>query len=509
MTAAPRYATARSPERPTYGPAIGKLAAAQGTPLMPWQQLVADVAHELLPDGSWAYRLVIITVQRQAGKTTLLGPTNLHRAATRKRAKCWLTAQSRQDARDTMMDVVARVTGSPLAGLFDARRSNGSEGLTCAATGSTFRVFAPSEDALHGKANELVAVDEGWAFDAAQGAALEQAILPTFTTTGGQLWLVSTAGHGRSTWLREYVERGRAAVEAGRREGIAYFEWALDPEHASTVAEGVGPDVDPAARARAVELVLAAHPAAGITLRPDALVGAMDAMSPGEFLRAYGNVWTAAADRAIAAHLWAACSNTVPWTPPQPGLLALAFDVAADRRDGAIVAAWRDTDTGPVRLDVVDAHPGDSWLVPRLRELHARWRPQAIGYDQVGPALDVADQLQRGGIELRPTNAREYAAACAGFLSAVTNSQLVHRDQVALDEAVAAAATRPMGDGAWAWSRRSSSATIAPLVAATVAAWTYDHRPAPPVRPVVASSRSAAGRAAARARLAGRVSSPV
>jgi hypothetical protein len=509
VTAPPRYATPRSPDRRTFGPAIGKVAAAQGTPLMPWQQLVADVGNELLPDGTWAYRLVIVTIQRQGGKTTLLGPVNLHRAATRPRAKCWLTAQSRQDARDTMMDVVARVTGSPLAGLFDVRRSNGSEGLTCSATGSTFRVFAPTEDALHGKANELVNVDEAWAFDAAQGAALEQAILPTFTTTGGQLWLVSTAGHGRSTWLREYVERGRAAVESGRREGIAYFEWALDPAHASTVAAGVGPDVDADTRARAVELVLAAHPAAGITLRPDALAGAMDAMSPGEFLRAYGNVWTAAADRAIAEHLWTGCANTVPWVPPQPGLVALAFDVASDRRDAAIVAAWRDTDTGPVRLDVVDAHPGDSWLVPRLRELAARWRPQAIGYDQVGPALDVADQLQRGGLELRPTSSREYAAACAGFLSAVTNSQLVHRSQVALDDAVAAAATRPMGDGAWAWSRRTSTATIAPLVAATVAAWAYDHRPAPPVRPVVAVSRAASGRPAARARSGRPVSSRV
>lgn len=509
MTAAPRYATPRSPERRTYGPAVGKIGQAQGTPLMPWQQHVADVGSELLPDGSWAYRLVIVTVQRQAGKTTLTGPVNLHRAATRKRAKCWLTAQSRQDARDTMMDVVQRVTGSPLAGLFDARRSNGSEGLTCGPTGSTFRVFAPSEDALHGKANELVTVDEAWAFDAAQGAALEQAILPTFTTTGGQLWLVSTAGHGRSTWLREYVERGRAAVEAGRREGIAYFEWSLDPAHASEVAAGVGPDVELAARQRAIELVLAAHPAAGITLRPDALAGAMDAMSPGEFLRAYGNVWTAAADRAIAEHLWVACANTVPWAAPQPGLVALAFDVAADRKDAAIVAAWRDSDTGPVRIDVVDAHPGDSWLVPRLRELAGRWRPQAIGYDQVGPALDVADQLQRGGLELRPTTSREYAAACSGFLSAVTNTHLVHRGQTTLDEAVAAAATRPMGDGAWAWSRRTSSATIAPLVAATVAAWAFDHRPPAPVRPVVAVSRSSAARAAGRRPPARRVSSGV
>lgn len=480
-----RYATARTDSRPTFGGQVAKVAAAMGTPLMPWQRQVLDVALEVLPDGSWAYRTIVCTVPRQAGKTTLAGPMHLHRALTRDRPT-YFTAQSRQDARDTWLEVVKRLRRSPLNGAAKVRESNGSEAVTFR-NGGTFRVFAPSEDALHGKANELVTVDEPWAFKGEQGPALEQAILPTFTTTGGQLVLISTAGTADSTWLRRYVDRGRESVEQDRRDGLAFFEWSLDPAAAALVAAGLDDEADDAARGRAFETVLAAHPASGTTVDRGALEQALDIMTPGQFLRAYGNVWTATADRVIPEHVWTANTAT-DWTPPEPGRVALAFDVAVDRSDAAIAAAWRDSDTGPLRFDVIDRHPGDAWLPGRLRELAASWRPVAIGYDKAGPARDVADELTRGGLELQGTSTAEYVAACAAFLAAVKNGRMQHPGRPALDEAVAAAATRPLGDS-WAWSRRTSAESIAPLTAATLAGWTFDHKPAPATAPLIVSRR--------------------
>lgn len=488
MTAPPRYATPRSPERATYGPAVAHLSAAMGNPLMPWQRTVNDVALEVNPDGSWAYRLVIVTVQRQAGKTTDIGAVKVHRVLTRKRAKVWLTAQSRQDARDTWLDVVDKVARSPLGQLLTVRRSNGSEALTSPG-GSTFRVFAPSEDALHGTANEMVTVDEGWAFDAAQGAALEQAILPTFTTTGGQLWVVSTAGTAASEWLLGLVERGRAAVETGQRSVIAHFEWALAPELAPIVAAGLASDATEQARATAFRHVLEAHPANGHTLRLDALEQAAATMSPGDFLRAYGNVWSATSERTIPAHLWAACQRKGKWTPPDVGNVALAFDVAVDRSAAAIMGAWRDTPTGPIRWDVIDAHPGTSWVVGRMRQLDSTWRPMAKGWPGAGPAADVADELTRGGMDLTALKAADYATACMGTLAAITDRTLEHRGQSALEDAVASAGIRTLGDGGWAWSRRGSAGSIAPLTAGTVAGWLYDHRPTAKPAPVIVSRR--------------------
>lgn len=459
-----------------------------GKRLMPWQQRVLDVGTEVMPDGSWAYRTIIVTVQRQAGKTTLLGPKNVHRCLIRRDAKTWLTAQTRQDARDTWADIAKMVARSPLANRVDARRSNGSEELSFP-TGSTFRVFAPTEASGHGKANESVDVDEAWAFDAEQGAALEQAVIPTFTTTGGQLWIVSTAGTVESAWLRDYVDRGRDAVDAGRRDTIAYFEWSLDDEQVLTVTAGLDPDATDKERAAAFEAILSRHPAHGHTMRVDVLEQAVATMAPGEVVRAYGNVWTATVDRVIPEHLWLA-RKASKWQHAvgHGATIALGFDVAIDRSDAAIIAAWRDHPAAPMRVEVVDHRPGDAWLADRVVELRDTWRPLAVGHDDSGPARDVGDELRRRGVELVSMNAREMATGCAAFLSAIRNGRFEHHGQPALDDAVEVAAQRPLGDG-WAWARRTSAGSIAPLTAATVAMWAYDHRPTPAARPVIATRR--------------------
>ena len=45
-----RGGTARNPERGTDGGKVGRFAAMLGTPLLPWQQYVADVAGEIDPE---------------------------------------------------------------------------------------------------------------------------------------------------------------------------------------------------------------------------------------------------------------------------------------------------------------------------------------------------------------------------------------------------------------------------------------------------------------------------
>jgi hypothetical protein len=488
-----RWETPRTPGRKTYGPAIAEVARAIGKPLQPWQRRVLDVGTELLPDGRWAYPIVCVTVMRQAGKTTLLGPKSLHRCLIRPRVKTWITAQSRQDARDVWSDIADLVDASPIRELWNVRRSNGSEALG-APTGSTFRVFAPTEDALHGKANEAVDVDEVWAFDGLEGDALEQAILPTFTTTGGQLWLVSNAGTLTSTWLRKYVDRGRAAVDSGANTGIAYFEWSLSPAEAAEVVElldAVRRVDDEEQRDRlaldAVDLVMARHP--GQYVQRHALVEPFKTMSPGEVLRAYGNVWTVTADATIPDHLWHACRDTGA-PAPDPGVdLALAFDVTLDR-GGSIAASW----VGPAPLaehyvDALDTRPGTGWLPSRIEELAARWGVREVACDPRGPNLDVADELERRGkVKVRRLTSAEWISACSGLLTDVELTAVKHRGTTALDEAAAAAQKRPVGDR-WVWSR---SGPVAPLTAATVARYALRHRPPPMPKPQIVADRGEA-----------------
>jgi hypothetical protein len=80
----------------------------------------------------------------------------------------------------------------------------------------------------------------------------------------------------------------------------------------------------------------------------------------------------------------------------------------------------------------------------------------------------LVDELVLAGVDVTSLNATEYAQACAGLVDQVLEERVRHLGSKELRDAIRGAATRPLGD-AWAWSRKSSSVDISPLVAATLA----------------------------------------
>jgi hypothetical protein len=98
----------------------------------------------------------------------------------------------------------------------------------------------------------------------------------------------------------------------------------------------------------------------------------------------------------------------------------------------------------------------------------------------------VLDQLDGGARPpwITALTPRQLTTACAQLLDAVTTRAVRHRGDTALDRAAAAAARRTTGDG-WAWSRRSSSADVSPLLAASLALYGDAHRTPAPARPAV------------------------
>ena len=440
---------------------MGKLAAAMGKPFMPWQQYTADVGLEVDDDGRFCYKLVVATVPRQSGKTTFFGAVLDHRALTTPKARCWYTMQTQKDAVDWLTNEHWPLL-APFGDAVHLRRMAGSEHIRWRPSGGLVRPFPPNPTGLHGKVSDLVVVDECWAFDLIKGQQLDQAIVPTQATRpNAQVWKVSTAGDASSSWWLGTVEAGRAAVEHDRREGVAYFEWSC-PD-----------DLDPTEPASWPRY----HPAYGRTIGPEAVQAALDMLGPDEFARAYGNRWVSTVARVIPLAAWRlAADENAPM--PVAGHVALGFDVAVDRSDAAIVAAWRDG-AGLAHLEVADYRPGVGWLTERVPELSDRWNPRLTAYDAAGPALDVADVLGRSGAVLAPLKAREYAAACLGLLEAIVAEPpgVRIRPHPALDAAASSAARRTLGD-AWAWARRQSTVSISTLTAATVALWAWDHAPA-------------------------------
>jgi hypothetical protein len=430
--------------------------------LFGWQAYAARVGLERRRDR-WRYPLVTMCVPRQSGKTTLLMALAVHRCLSQPDAQVWYTAQSRQDAIMRWREMIRSLRRSDLsealprahvpAGGADYRvwTTTGYESVEFA-NGSQLRVFAPAEDSLHGSVTDLVILDEARFFDEARGSALMAAVLPTQATRDGQVWIASTAGGPYSVFLARQLEAGRASLGGLSRR--AHFEW------------GIGPG--PVADDDLLEAVWRAHPSAGLPggIGRDALAVAADSMPAWQFAHEFGNRWSSAADeRLLSAPVWERSQADAPMGAGSP---CFGVDVAVDRSAGAVVACV----DGVAQL--VDYRAGAGWVAGRVRELVDRWQPVAVVVDAAGPAGSVAEELRPVlGDLLVTTSSRELAAACGGFYDALHADppDVWHRPSATLDESVAGAAKRKMGQ-AWVFSRVDSG----PALLALVLAWWGERR---------------------------------
>jgi hypothetical protein len=452
--APPLHATRRDAAYPTEGGRVALVGAALGTPFMPWQRYVADVAGELNPDGSYHYKVVVVSVPRQSGKTTLMRAVGTDRAISRDGLGVFYTAQTGKDARERWKDLVKAIKASPLQGMVRVRSAAGAERVVFA-NGSEFRCFAPVATSLHGYTPPLVMLDEAFAHDQQTGDDLEGAIGPAqVTVPHRQLWIVSTAGTAQSVFLRKWVEAGRAGAP-----GVAIFEWAA--------GEDVGDIYDPA-------VWPAFHPAMHTGLvTTDAIQAEANTLPRAEFERAYGNRWTRTASHLISADQWDRMATADDQQLADAGVV-FGYDVMHDRSAAAITATWYDA-AGDLQAKVARSGPGMAWLYDAIRTLHGQgWRSFACADN--GPAREVADVLAREHISTRVLNTRELADSWGFLMQHIAQATLTHDGSDTLAVAAANVATRPLADGS-APSRRHSAGDVTALIGLEVALWWLDHKP--------------------------------
>lgn len=432
---------------------------------------MANVATEQLPDGTYAYQVVVVTVPRQSGKTTLLGALLTERCIMQDDHGAFYTAQTGKDAKERWNDLVKLISASPLRGQVKVRRSQGSERLEFP-NGSAFRVFAPTADSLHGYTPPTVCLDEAFAYDEETGEELLAAIEPAQQTLPHrQLWVVSTRGTAASVFLHRWIEAGKAGAP-----GVALFDW------------GASDDQDP----RDPDDLVAFHPALGLPpgmgtgVTAEAILSSK--LKPSEYERAYGNRETVTESHTIAAQAWADLANAQ--TPPGDAPLTVTYDVAYDRTAATIGVTWTDSD-GQLQHKVVRWQLGVAWVADAVLELCQRWgrRVRAVASDDSGPAREVTDQLNRAtlprGLVPRVLTSRELTVAWGELLEGIATGGFGHDGDGHLADAAAAVVPRPVLDSA-APSRRYSPGDISPLVALMVGLYVAQHAPAAGPAPVVA-----------------------
>lgn len=160
--------------------------------------------------------------------------------------------------------------------------------------------------------------------------------------------------------------------------------------------------------------------------------------------------------------------------PVQP--IVFGVDIDEDGRSATISAAW-DHASRKVVLEIPKgcSRQGSDWVLERLKQLYEKWRPLRVVIPKSGPAaalLADAEKLWRDRVVAVGT--AEEAAAFAWFLQQVRGESMWHfgkEGAPTLWHAISTAATRLVGDGGKAWSRRDSESDITPITSATVAAY--------------------------------------
>lgn len=442
-----------------------------GQDLMPHQQRIADVATEYDPKtGIPFYRKVVVTVPRQSGKTTLDLALTLDRLiSTSAPRRAVYTAQTGKDARKKFLtEQVPMLRTSK--GLWGARPTEKPRGdglitnlrLRAGEEGIDFRnrsmlfIESSSESAGHGGSIHKATLDEIWAdHDMARPQSLSPSMI---TVADAQLWMYSTAGNARSVLLNREQRRGRRAVEDGVDSGVAYFEWSAP----------AGSDIDDE------ELWWATMPALGYTQSIEAMRAERESFDdpedeegPDGFRRAYLNIPTVGAVSEIPMDKWDAVTspNVAPSDP-----VVLALEVTIDRDAGSLAVA---DELGQIELLMNAA--GTAWcLEATAKAATATGAPVFI--DGGGPAAVFIDPLTERGVNVVSVKLDEFAAACGGLFDAVVNRTISVRDSPRLDEAIAAATKRKVGQR-WTWARQVGAYDATPLTAICLALWGTAHRP--------------------------------
>lgn len=460
--AIPAYATSPTPGARNELKQIKIIAQALGTPLMPWQETVARVASERRADDPRRYRypVVVLTVPRQSGKTTLMRAVLTQRAMMNPGRVAFYTAQTGKDAAARWNDLVKQIERGPFASHVRKRMAAGSQSLTFPGD-STISPFPPTAKSLHGYTPHDVMLDEIFAWDAAQGEDLMGAIKPAqITLPDRQIWLVSTMGTKESEFLHAWVDQGRQAVD-DPGASVAYFEWSA-PDGADYY--------DP----KTWEF----HPALGHTITVDDLAEAAESHSSGEWQRAYMNRRSATSEAFVdmAAYDGAAAydGTEAAQLPPVWADVMVAYEADPQRRWGAIVAAWMEDGTPQVR--VVMAAPGIDWMAREVARIYVEDRPAGIWADDAGASRAITDQLAMlhntrngaNGVPVSTLATRDYATACGDFKETIDAGKWCHAGSASMREAIENVTTRPLGES-WAISRAKSSGPVCEAVAAAVA----------------------------------------
>lgn len=449
--------------------------------LLPWQKWLAIHALEVIDtDDGWRFRFrtVIVEVGRQNGKTVFGCVLALFFLYELQVSLVLGTAQDITNAEDVWQMCVDMAQENELLAnaIEHVWWSTGAKRLQL--TGNRdYRVRASNRKAGRGKSADLVLLDElrehqtwdAWAALSKTGMARKNALL----------WCMSNAGDGTSVVLRHFRLRAHAqlgdpdgivkalrdseplAEDASDGSALGLFEWSADP------------NADPGD----VNAWAQANPSLGYTIELDSLKAAYADDPVDVFKTECLCQWvTAAVNPPFPVEAWEAGKDAKSRISTKSALY-WGVDISSDRLHASIAVCGKRRD-GAWHVELAEYRSGTGWLVKWFQNAAPNYSGMKVALQSKGaPIASMMDVLQAiDGVEVIECSGKNVAGWCGRMWDAVAScihetdaTPVYHIAQPALDLAANIAATRPMGDGAWAWDRNKSMEDISPLVAVTMA----------------------------------------
>lgn len=450
-------------------------------PLDPWQEEAVVRLGELMPDGRPRFRIVLILVARQAGKTTLIKVLTLFWLFKAKVGTVLSMANKRSTAKEIWEHVctLAQNNGVLRAQMPEKKAiftGMGNEKLVTN-DGGQYVFSAANSNAGRGLTINRLIIDE--LRQHRDRAAWNAAKYATNAVDDAQIVCISNQGDSSGILLDDLRSQSLEYIETGTGDDrLGLLEWSAP--------DGCDPtDLDALAKA---------NPTLGGRMSVDAIMGdAIRAKAAGgqemaDFRTEVLCQRVRLLDPAIDPDRWAACRAAQPIDLAQHrGRVCLALDISV-AGDHATLAAAAVID-GLVHVEVVEAWSGfgcTKMVRQQLPGLVAKVRPRQLGWLPAGPAAamtsDLTESRARGwpprGVELIEIRG-EIAAICMGLADLVRVEGLRHPDDLMLNAHVGSAQKLQRGD-AYSFRRIDTD----PIDGAyALAAATHLARMLPPPRP--------------------------
>lgn len=449
----------------SHGYAVADFADAIGEPLLPWQRWLAIHAMELNPDGTYRFRVVVVLVARQSGKSSVKRTVSLWRLYVDGARLILGVAQDLGLAREQQSYCLDTIYACPdlAEDLTHVRKVNGDEWFRVAGTeitgedtegepsmtfagGGRYKIAASNRKAGRGLSIDELNIDElrEWrTWD--PWSALSKT---TMARANAQIWCMSNAGDDQSVVLNQLRDAGLS----GRDSSIGIFEWS-----------GVdGCELDDWAQLRQ------ANPGLGYTVSEAAIRTALVTDPPNVFRTEVLCQKVDQLDGAIDYEAWKACADATGLMDAHRDRAAACLDVAPDGQHATLAVAGRLADGRP-RIELVGEWTSMASVRAELPGLLERIKPRAFGWYPGGPAAEMATILRPLALKYNrhPGKRREgefpedgeisgskVSQVCMELSGLVRDRAVIHAGQELLDMHVRGASRMNTGDG-WRFTRRS------------------------------------------------------